>query len=55
VHGKNPLAARKEDGDIVLGPTTCPRWSYGASTAVDFRPRCDLERIVRGVIEACRP
>ena len=35
VYGKNPKAAWSEDDDLVFGPTTRPRWSYGVSKAVD--------------------
>ncbi len=35
VYGKNPKATWTEDDDLVFGPTTRPRWSYGVSKAVD--------------------
>ncbi len=35
VYGKNPKPLWSEDDDIVLGPTTRARWSYGASKAID--------------------
>ena len=35
VYGKNPKPIWSEDDDLVLGPTTRPRWSYGASKAID--------------------
>ena len=35
VYGKNPKPLWTEEDDIVLGPTTRPRWSYGASKAID--------------------
>lgn len=35
VYGKNPKATWNEEDDLVLGPTTRPRWSYGASKAID--------------------
>jgi UDP-glucose 4-epimerase len=35
VYGKNPKPSWNEDDDLVLGPTTRPRWSYGASKAID--------------------
>jgi len=35
VYGKNPKATWHEEDDLVLGPTTRPRWSYGASKAID--------------------
>ena len=35
VYGKNPKAIWSESDDLVFGPTTKPRWSYGASKAID--------------------
>jgi UDP-glucose 4-epimerase len=35
VYGKNPKPAWNEEDDLVFGPTTRPRWSYGASKAID--------------------
>lgn len=35
VYGKNPKPIYREDDDLVFGPTTRPRWSYGASKAID--------------------
>lgn len=35
VYGKNPKATFAEDDDLVFGSTTRPRWSYGASKAID--------------------
>jgi UDP-glucose 4-epimerase len=35
VYGKNPKDTWDEEDDIVLGATTKPRWSYGASKAID--------------------
>jgi UDP-glucose 4-epimerase len=35
VYGKNPKSQWTEDDDLVIGPTTCSRWSYGASKAID--------------------
>jgi UDP-glucose 4-epimerase len=35
VYGKNPKSQWMEEDDIVLGATTRPRWSYGASKAID--------------------
>jgi len=35
VYGKNPKAVWNEDDDLVFGSTTRPRWSYGASKAID--------------------
>ncbi len=35
VYGKNPRELWTEDDDLVFGPTTRARWSYGVSKAVD--------------------
>jgi UDP-glucose 4-epimerase len=35
VYGKNPKPRWTEDDDLVYGPTTRARWSYGASKAID--------------------
>jgi UDP-glucose 4-epimerase len=35
VYGKNPKATWSEDDDLLFGPTTKPRWSYGMSKAID--------------------
>ena len=35
VYGKNPKGQWTEDDDLVFGPTTRPRWSYGVSKAID--------------------
>jgi UDP-glucose 4-epimerase len=35
VYGKNPKPTWNEEDDLVLGATTRPRWSYGASKAID--------------------
>jgi UDP-glucose 4-epimerase len=35
VYGKNTNFPFREDGDLVLGPTTKGRWSYAASKALD--------------------
>lgn len=35
VYGKNPKERWTEDDDLVFGATTKPRWSYGASKAID--------------------
>ena len=35
VYGKNPKPAFSEEDDLVIGPTTRSRWSYGASKAID--------------------
>lgn len=35
VYGKNPKPQWTEEEDLVFGPTSRPRWSYGASKAID--------------------
>jgi UDP-glucose 4-epimerase len=35
VYGKNPKTVWNEEDDLVFGATTKPRWSYGASKAID--------------------
>ncbi len=35
VYGKNPLPRWSEEDDLVFGPTTRARWSYGVSKAID--------------------
>jgi UDP-glucose 4-epimerase len=35
VYGKNPKPNWTEEDDLVFGSTTRPRWSYGASKAID--------------------
>ncbi len=35
VYGKNPKPIWNENDDLVFGATTKPRWSYGASKAID--------------------
>jgi UDP-glucose 4-epimerase len=35
VYGKNPKSIWCENDDLVFGATTKPRWSYGASKAID--------------------
>lgn len=35
VYGRNPKPRWTEEDDLVFGPTTRPRWSYGASKAID--------------------
>lgn len=35
VYGKNPKSRWTEEEDLVFGPTTKPRWSYGMSKAID--------------------
>lgn len=35
VYGKNPKSVWNEGDDLVFGATTKPRWSYGASKAID--------------------
>ena len=35
VFGKNPKERWTEEDDIILGPTSKPRWAYGCSKAID--------------------
>ena len=35
VYGKNPKEQWTEEEDLVLGPTSKPRWAYGCSKAID--------------------
>jgi UDP-glucose 4-epimerase len=35
VYGKNPKPRWTEEDDLVFGPTSRPRWSYGVSKAID--------------------
>lgn len=35
VYGKSDKSTWSEDDDVVFGPTTKPRWAYGASKAID--------------------
>ncbi len=35
VYGKNPKSTWNEEDDLVFGSTSKPRWSYGASKAID--------------------
>ncbi len=35
VYGKSPSSPFREEDDCVYGPTVSPRWSYGASKAID--------------------
>jgi len=35
VYGKSPAVPFREDGDLVLGPTSRGRWSYACSKAID--------------------
>ncbi len=35
VYGKNPKEVWNEEDDLLLGPTTRPRWAYGCSKAID--------------------
>jgi UDP-glucose 4-epimerase len=35
VYGKGVKTPFSETDDLLLGPTTCPRWSYGCSKAID--------------------
>ncbi len=35
VYGRNPNLPFREDGDLVIGPSTTPRWSYGVTKLTD--------------------
>ena len=35
VYGKGDAVPFREDDDMILGPTTCPRWCYACSKAID--------------------
>jgi len=35
VYGKNPKESWNEEDDLLLGPTSKPRWAYGCSKAID--------------------
>jgi len=35
VYGKGEAVPFREDDDMILGPTTCPRWCYACSKAID--------------------
>jgi UDP-glucose 4-epimerase len=35
VYGKNPKSRWTEEDDLLLGPTSRPRWAYGCSKAID--------------------
>ena len=44
VYGKCPVLPLREDMDLVYGPTTASRWSYGLSKALDEHLALDLAR-----------
>lgn len=44
VYGKCPVLPLREDMDLVYGPTTASRWSYGLSKALDEHLAIDLAR-----------
>jgi UDP-glucose 4-epimerase len=44
VYGKCPVLPLTEDMDLVYGPTTASRWSYGLSKALDEHLALDLSR-----------
>ena len=44
VYGKCPVLPLREDMDLVYGPTTASRWSYGLSKALDEHLALDLYR-----------
>jgi nucleoside-diphosphate-sugar epimerase len=35
VYGRNPNLPFREDGDLVIGPSTTPRWAYGVTKLCD--------------------
>jgi len=44
VYGKCPVLPLREDMELVYGPTTASRWSYGLSKALDEHLAIDLAR-----------
>ncbi len=44
VYGKCPVLPLREDMDLVFGPTTASRWSYGLTKALDEHLAIDLAR-----------
>ncbi|MEL7088286.1 MAG: NAD-dependent epimerase/dehydratase family protein [Planctomycetota bacterium] len=44
VYGKCPVLPLREDMELVYGPTTASRWSYGLSKALDEHLALDLAR-----------
>ena len=44
VYGKCPVLPLREEMDLVYGPTTASRWSYGLSKALDEHLALDLAR-----------
>ena len=44
VYGKCPVLPLREDMELVYGPTTASRWSYGLSKAIDEHLALDLAR-----------
>jgi UDP-glucose 4-epimerase len=52
VYGSNPAPQWKEEESIVLGPTSEPRWSYGAAKALDeflalaYHRQCGLPVVI---------
>ncbi len=44
VYGKCPVLPLREDMDLVYGPTSASRWSYGLSKALDEHLALDLAR-----------
>lgn len=44
VYGKCPVLPLREDMDLVYGPTTASRWSYGLSKALDEHLALDAHR-----------
>lgn len=44
VYGKCPVLPLREPMDLVYGPTTAPRWSYGLTKALDEHLALDADR-----------
>jgi UDP-glucose 4-epimerase len=44
VYGKCPVLPLREDMDLVFGPTSASRWSYGMTKAIDEHLAIDLAR-----------
>lgn len=44
VYGKNPKLPLREDQDLLFGPTSASRWSYGLTKAIDEHLAIDMAR-----------
>ncbi|MEM1211707.1 MAG: NAD-dependent epimerase/dehydratase family protein [Planctomycetota bacterium] len=44
VYGKNPNLPLREDQDLLFGPTSASRWSYGLTKAIDEHLALDMAR-----------